>query len=138
MNIKNAKIAGSLLLIWSCCLMSFSKVNLNEVFYGPTIRSIDMHNAQIGGAYNPEEYRMFANSWRKSYDVTISVPVGWHFVGEPSMHCVKDDRGSFGWNDFGKSDHFYVVEKNPRYIKARVWIGSRSIEVNMQCAAEKE
>jgi hypothetical protein len=106
--------------------------------YGDSIKTKDMHEIRIAGKYDPNEYRSFLNSWHKSYDLTVSSSRGWHFIGEPKMHCVQDNQGAFGWNDFSKPDHFYVTERNANFIKAHVWIGSREITVNLACMEEKD
>lgn len=128
---KNLKEVDSLL---------YSKVALeNQICYGPAITTENLHNTEIAGPYDPNIYGKFANSWFRKYIIAVSAPAGWHFTGEPYMNCIRDDQGSFRWNNSsGGHDQYRVTQRNPNYIQATCWIGSRSIMINLACQATKD
>ena len=116
------------------------KANLEtQTVYGASVTTEPLHNADIQGAYDPNVYGKYANAWFKRYTLTVSAPAGWHFTGEPYVNCVKDDQGAFGWNNFPAAhDRFFTTQKDPNYIEATCWAGSRSIVINLACVATKD
>ena len=109
-----------------------------RIITGPPVETDNMHNVRIGGYYDSNVYREFANSWFKKYTLTVSAPSGWHFTGKPYVHCSRDDQGAFAWNNFvGSSDRFYITQQTPDFIQATVWAGSRSLSINLACEATR-
>jgi hypothetical protein len=117
---------------------------MDQTVYGPTITTNDMHNASVQGVFNPNEFRQFANSWFKYYELTVSVPAGWALVGSPWVHFVgpgpnvswQDAQDGFNWNVFPAAhDRFFIIERNPNIIKCSCWAGSHAMQINLACNA---
>ena len=63
--------------------------------------------------------------------ITVRTSNGWHFIGRPRVNCARDNQGSCGWNDLGKSDRFFIKDRSPDEIRAIVLTSSRAIHVNL-------
>lgn len=112
-----------------------------QICYGSNVETENLHNVtDVRG--DTTNYRVFANAAFKRYDLTIFVPLGWHFEGEPQVHLVSQNRDAieaFAWNNFSVAhDRFFVTERNPNYIKCTCWAGSHPMVINLQCTAVKE
>jgi len=112
---------------------------LQQTFTGDAITTENLHDARIQGPFDSNVYRQYANAWFKKYTLKVSAPAGWHFVGQPYVHCVKDDQGAFAWNNFPAAhDRFFITQQNANYIVATCWAGSRSMIINLACLAEQD
>lgn len=109
-----------------------------QTCYGPAITSQSRHNQECWMCNNDPYLHECIDKWCFGvYTLTVSAPSGWHFTGEPSLNCVRDNQGSFAWN-LGYTNRMRIVQRDPNFIKAVVYISSRSIEVNLKCEATKD
>ena len=138
----------STLIAFTFLLTSFDTTSDNnsekekQFCYGPTITSKSRENQECWMCNNdPDPHECIRGGNREwcfgVYTVTVSAPKGWYFTGEPTLNCVKDNDGSFGWN-MGYINHMKITERTPNFIKATIYLSSKSIQVNLKCEATKD
>jgi hypothetical protein len=117
---------------------SNEKQQVKQMIYGPTVRTRSYHNSECIYCNNDPNAHTCIDRWCFGiYELTVSAPAGWYFTGEPQLNCVEDNDGAFNWN-LGYTNHKVILQRDPKFIKIRYFIGSRSIQVNLKCEATKE
>jgi hypothetical protein len=106
-----------------------------RIAYGPSVQTHDLHNTYCSYCNGANfEHGCFDKFRFGKHILTVTTDAGYTFTGDPFVHCVTDNDGSFGWNNFpGAHDRFIVTERDANRIVAIVYAGSRQITINLAC-----
>jgi hypothetical protein len=137
-------VATTLAILTSFTLiMTNAKVHKHKldtrIAYGPSVETHDLHNTYCslcnGANFDHECFDKFCFG---KHILTVTTDAGYTFTGKPFVHCVVDNEGSFGWNNFaGAPDRFIITERDANRIVATVYAGSRKITINLACEETK-
>ena len=140
-KVANPVAAAAALLIFASFVLATAKNKElkhkpdKQIAYGGSVTTYDLNNTYCSLCNSANfEHGCFDKFCFGKHILTVTTDAGYTFTGTPFVHCVTDNQGSFGWNNFpGAPDRFIITERDANKIVATVYAGSRQITINLAC-----